>query len=121
MGCARPDFRENNGYIVPKRIMKQFLFPSQETQLHHATETLCHAIHGLNIRWGFCENTKWFELVMLEMWSRADVFALIYIRYDIKQITYVVPYSILSTRGKLLSQEKFYFILFVFLIRMSSP
>lgn len=25
----------HNGYVVPKRIIKQFPFPSQETQLHH--------------------------------------------------------------------------------------
>lgn len=56
---ACPAFREHNGYAVPKRIIKQFLFSSQETQLHHScTKTLCHATHKISL--SFCARTKWF-------------------------------------------------------------
>lgn len=60
--CAHPDLGEHNGYVVPKRIIKQFLFRSQETQLHHgATKTLHHAIHGISWSLRFSGSTKLFE------------------------------------------------------------
>lgn len=56
---ACPVFREHNGYIVPRRIIKQFLFSNQETQLHHrGTKMLCHATHEISL--SFCGRTKWF-------------------------------------------------------------
>lgn len=56
---ACPAFREHNGHIVPKRIIKQFLFSNQETQLHHSgTKMLCHSTHKISL--SFCGRTKLF-------------------------------------------------------------
>lgn len=57
---ACPAFREHNGHIVPKRIIKQFPFSNQETQLHHSgTKMLCHATHKISL--SFYGRTKWFN------------------------------------------------------------
>lgn len=46
---ACPAFREHNGHIVQKRIIKQFPFSNQEAQLHHSgTIMLRHATHKIS-------------------------------------------------------------------------
>ena len=62
---ARPDFREHNGCIVPKRIIKQFLFPNPGNPIASSHKKkkknlLCHANPRIHFRWLFCE--KRFKL-----------------------------------------------------------